>query len=260
MTQAGLTFDTSDFDHALQRFARTSKRTAAEVMKEQARLLFVEVAKITPPAGGKAGATLQGKAAEKAGQLAIVRDLHQVYGMPGRAYSDILAAKGPARADAFWSCYKENRMDAAGLIVKADLNKSFVPFDGGKAARGFLGKKRKKEALFYISNPASLQFHIQELQQNVWHLASGWKAALQELGITSLPYGIGKGSGQGTLTIEITDDRIVITMTNNVSYARQIKNLNSQIKFAMKVRTGVLQRRWEDYLKRLGPKDGFKIS
>ena len=242
----GILVNTADFDFALQRFARTSKRAGVEVMREQARLLFKEVAKITPPGGGKAGATLQGKAAERAGKLAIVRDLHGLYGMPGRAYSDI-ASRDLSAAGAFWSAYKENRHDAAAIIVKREL---------GKAARGFLGKKKKKEALFYISNPATLHAHIALLQSHVWHLASGWKNALQELG-ASIPYGVGKGDGKGTLTVEITDASILIRMTNDVRYARQIKNLPAQIRFAMKVRTGVLQRRWEDYLKRLGPKSSL---
>jgi hypothetical protein len=49
-------------------------------------------------------------------------------------------------------------------------------------------------------------------------------------------------------------------MTNQVRYAGSVKDLESRIVFAMKVRTGVLQRRWDEYIKRLGPKDGFKIS
>ena len=253
----GLTIDSSTFDAALLRLISTSKKSAVEVMRQQARLLFVEVAKVTPPAGGASGNTLQGKAAEQAGKLSIVRDLHQVYGMPGRAHSDILAAAGPRRAAAFWACYKENRMADAALIVKADLNKSFVPFDGGKSARGFLGKKRKKEALFYISNPEALNSHIEQLQQHVWYLASGWSSALRALG-AKLPYGVGKHSGPGLLKVETNDQRIVITMTNEVSYARQIKNLQSQINFAMKVRTGVLERQWQEWMKRLARESGFK--
>lgn len=255
----GFVFPTSTtFDAALQRLASTSKKSAVEVMRQQAKLLFVEVAKVTPPAGGAKGNTLSGKAAEKAGQLAIVRDLHQIYGMPGRAFSDI-AAKDQSAADAFWSCYKEGRVEAAGIIVKRELGKSFVPFDGGRLGRGFRGKKRTKEAVFYITNPAALHEHIQTLQAHVWYLASGWSDALRALG-ASLPYGVGRHHGPGMLKVEATDQRIVITMTNNVRYARQVKNLQSQITFAMKVRSGALDRQWDDWMKRLARSSGLKAS
>lgn len=248
----------SSFGAALQRLASTSKKSAVEVMRQQAKLLFVEVAKITPPAGGAKGNTLSGREAEKAGKLAIVRDLHDLYGMPGRAFSDI-AAKDPASASAFWSCYKEGRIEAAGAIVKRELGKSLAPFDGGKMGRGFRGKKRTREAVFYITNPQALHTYIQTLQSHVWYLASGWSNALRALGAT-LPYGVGRHSGPGLLTVEATDQRIVITMTNDVRYARQVKNLQSQINFAMQVRAGALDRQWEEWMKTLARQSGFKAA
>lgn len=247
-----------DFEHAIQRVALTSKKTAPAVMKQQAKLLFVEVAKITPPAGGAAGSTLSGKEAEKAGKLAIVRDLHMIYGMPGRAYSDIQDHDQHA-ADGFWSCYKQGRMDDAAKIVKTHLNKSFVPFDGGRAGRNLAHKKRKKEALFYITNPDALAAHIRELQQHVWYLASGWSPALRALG-ANVPYGVNMHNGPGQLHVVANDQTIEITMTNEVRYARDIKGLRDRISFAMKVRVGDLNRAWDDWMKRLARDNGFKAA
>lgn len=255
----GIVFKPLDsFDHALRRLVASSKKSALEVMKQQAKLLFVEVAKVTPPAGGAKGNTLQGREAEKAGKLAIVRDLHQIYGMPGRAYSD-LQHVSQASAGAFWSAHKEGRTDDAARIIKRDLGKSFVPFDGGNLATKFRGKKRTKEAVFYITNPEALHAYITQLQAHVWYLASGWSHALAALG-AKLPYGVGKHSGPGLLKIELTDERIQITMTNDVRYARQIKNLNAQIQFAMKVRAGSLDRQWEDWMKKLARESGLKAA
>lgn len=252
----GITINSAPFDAALQRLLSTSKKSAVEVLKQQAKLLFVEVAKVTPPAGGKSGNTLSGRAAEQAGQLAIVRDLHQVYGMPGRAYSDLQDVSQGA-AGAFWSAHKEGRSEDAGQIVRSHLGKSFVPFDGGKMGKGFRGKKRGQKAVFYISNPEALQDHISTLQSHVWFLASGWSQALRALG-AKLPYGVGKHQGPGLLKVEITEQRLGITMKNDVRYARQIKGLQSQINFALKVRAGKLDRQWEDWMKRLGKQSGFR--
>ena len=258
MSTGLITIDNAAFSAALARFVSTSKKSSVELMRQQARLLFVEVANVTPPAGGKSGATLKGKAAEKAGQLAITRDYHQLYGMPGRAYGDI-QSKSQRAADAFWSHFKHDRLHEAGQIVKSVLGKSFVPFDGGKAARGFLGKKRRQEALFYISNPTALHEHVSTLQEHVWFLASGWGKALRQLG-ARLPYGIDKhAASPGFLRVTITEAAIEIAMVNEVRYARQIKKFSEQLAFAMKVREGALTRRYEAWLAALA-KRGLKSS
>jgi len=259
----GFVFPTSSsFDAALQRLASTSKKSAIDVMRQQARLLFVEVAKITPPGGGKAGETQYGKSAEKVGKLAINRDVHQVYGTPRRAFED-LKATNPSEAGAFWSAYKEGRTAAAAAIVKRELGKSFAPFDGGKVSRSmlgkYIGKDRRKKVIFYITDPANLDAYIKNIQTHVWWLASGWSEALKALG-AKLPYGVGKHQSPGQLKVTVTDQMIDITMTNDVRYARQIKNLQSQIDFAMKVRRGSLDRQWQDWMNRLARTSGFRAS
>lgn len=247
------------YSAALARLASTSKRAAVDVMKQQARLLFVEVAKVTPPAGGKAGNTLQGREAEKAGKLAVVRDFHMTYGTRSLAYDDIRAAAGEQRAKAFWSQLSNDNLPLASAILKDAVGKSLSPFDGGKAARSMIGKKRKKEVLFYVSNAEQLAAAIQAAQSHVWHLASGWRDALETLG-ARLPYGIAKGTGPGLLRVIVNDREIEIRMINQVSYARRLKGLQAQIDFAMKVRTGALQRSWDDYLKRLARQSGLRAS
>lgn len=248
-----------NYSAALARLASTSKRAAVDVMKQQARLLFVEVAKVTPPAGGKAGNTLQGLKAEKAGKLAIVRDFHMTYGTRSRAYDDIRAAAGEQRAKAFWSQLSNDNLPLASAILKDAVGKSLSPFDGGKAARSMIGKKRKKEVLFYVSDAEQLAAAIQSAQSHVWHLASGWKDAMEALG-AKLPYGIGKGSGQGVLRVTVTDDAIDIRMINQVSYARRLPGLQAQINFAMKVRTGELQRSWDAWIRKLAGETGLKAK
>lgn len=254
-----LVIQSAEFDAALVRLISSSKRGAVEVMRQQAKLLFVEVAKVTPPAGGKSGNTLSGRAAEKAGQLAIVRDYHNIYGTRSRAYDDIRSAAGDQRAQAFWAQLANNNLPLANAILKDAVGKTLSPFDKGKAARSMIGKRRKKEVLFYVSDSENIAAAIATAQQHVWHLAGGWKDALLDLG-AKLPYGIAKGSGPGLLKVTADDQRIDIRMINLTGYAKAIKGLQSQINFAMKVRTGALQRSWDDYMKRLARETGLKSS
>lgn len=257
---SGLTIRSEAFEVALARLATSSKKGAVEVMRDEARRLFVEVGKVTPPAGGAKGNTLQGLKAEKAGKAAIVRDFHAVYGTPSRAYDDLKAKSTEDRADAFWASFKNGRLDAAQSIVRADLGKSLSPFDGGKAVKSFRGKKRKKEALFYITDTKPFQAAIEEAQSHVWYLASGWADALKALGVKSLPFGMNKQNGPGLLRVIVTDRNIEITMRNEVRYARRIQGLQDQIDFAMRVRVGKLDRAWDNYLKKLAREVGLKAK
>jgi hypothetical protein len=49
MSATRVTVDSRDFDRAAQRLVATSKKSAREVLTDQARLVVVEAAKITPP-------------------------------------------------------------------------------------------------------------------------------------------------------------------------------------------------------------------
>lgn len=257
---SGITITNSAFDHALMRLMSTSKKAAVDVMKDEARRLFVEVGKVTPPAGGAKGNTLQGLKAEKAGKAAIVHDYHEIYGTPSRAYDDLKAKSTEDRADAFWASFKNGRLDAAQSIVRADLGKSLSPFDGGRAAKAYRGKQRKKEALFYITDTKPFQAAIEEAQSHVWYLASGWADALKALGVKRLPFGMNKQNGPGLLRVIVTDRNIEITMRNEVSYARRVKGLQDQIDFAIRVRVGKLDRAWDEYLKKLAREVGLKAK
>lgn len=251
---SGIIINTAAFEANLARFAKHSKKAGEEVMKDQARLLFVEVARITPPNGGKKdseGKFVHGRAAETQGKLAITRDYHFVYGTPGRAYSDLQRKSTQQMADAFWSHQKKGNVPEARAILRKGLKKDYNLFDGGKSAKRFKGKKRTKEPLFYISNPNAMNYFIAQEQEHVWYLASGWAPALKQLGVKTLPYGVGKHNAPGLLKVEITDSRILISMTNRVQYAGQVKGLQDQVKYAMNYRTTVLQKSWDDWMKRL---------
>lgn len=262
----GLTFNTARFDAAVARLVMTSKKTSVEALTQQGRLLFVEVAKVTPPAGGAKGNTLQGKAAEMAGKVAVARDIHAAYGTPGQAFSDLLSKAGKGPAGAFWDAHKHGRDAEAAAIVRLHLKKSYSPFDGGKAAESMRGRWRKsggqqrRDPLYYLRDPAPMHAYVREEQSHVWYLSSGWYQPLKALGAKGIPYGVNKHSAPGFLEVNITETSIEIKMINYVGYASRIKGLKAQIQFAMKVRTGRLDRAWAENLKRKSGGSGFKIT
>ena len=250
----GLTINSAGFNAALVRLLASSKRSAVAVMKQQAKLLFAEVAKVTPP---NHDSTL-GKSAERNAKQKIGGDQRSLYGTPSLAFDHLKAQSEPA-ANAFWHLYQEGDTQSAGAIVRSNLGKSFTPFDGGKVGRNFLAKRRrsKREVIHYVTEPLALDAHIKDLQNHTWWLASGWAPALRALGAKT-PYGVGKVPAPGLLKVEATDQRIVITMSNEVRFARQVRDIQRRIDFALKKRTGTLQRTWDNYLATMARTSGLK--
>lgn len=256
----GLKLNTAAFDAAVIRFAMTSRKTAAEVMKDQARLLFVEVAKITPPYGGGAST---GRKAEAQGKTAVARDIYSLYGTRSDAY-DAIASSNVGAANAFWRHLGSNNEPLANEILSDVTGKSLGRFDGGALHKRTAGGKKRRsrarrETVFYVSNAEALAAYVSEQQANVWWLASGWGDALRTLG-AKLPYGVDKQDAPGRLKVEINDQRIVITMVNQVSFGREVRDIERRINFALNKRVGALDRRWETYINRTAKDAGFAKS
>jgi hypothetical protein len=238
---------------ALERLLSTSKRTAAEVLRQEAKLIFTLVAKVTPPS--HSGVT--GRKAETHAKAKIAGEIYSLYGKPSDAY-DAIAPKSAAAASAFWFLHQRGEDAAANSLLREATGSILYPFDGGKHHRQNFRKsaRRKKGFMFFVTNPQSLHSYVQQQQSHVWYLASGWREALSSLGAKA-PYGVGRHSAPGTLRVETTGGRLAITMTNRVSYARSVKDLERRIRWAMDVRTDRMQRNWDHYLSRIAGEAGM---
>ena len=257
---AELTAATDAFDFALARLASTSKKSGFEILRQQAKIVFTNVAKYTPPAS----ANVTGRAAEKQGQAKVAADIRSLYGTPADAYS-ALAGVAPAQASAFWLLHSHGQDDRAAEIVRGTLKKSFVPFDGGalhqRTGGGVKRRRReKREHAFYIRNPHSMEVYIQQEQSHVWWLASGWAPALSALGI-ALPYGVSKFSAApGNLKTVIRDDFISLTMADLVKYGPLIPGIHRRLAWALRIQTEKLDRKWNHYIKDAAEAAGFRVS
>lgn len=258
MSADGLTLNTARFDDALLRLLGTSRKEPVEVMKQQGKPLFVDVALITPPAS--AGVT--GRKAEMQGKAAVARDVLSLYGTPGDAY-EAIANKSPAQASAFWFLHSQGENSDAADIVRSATGKSFAAFDGGtlhsRTAGGTRRRTRaRREHVFYVNDPDALSAYLAEEKGHVWWLASGWGDALKGLG-AALPYGVNKhGGAPGRLKVVANAQRIEITTINEVTYGRQVRDIERRIQWAMNRRAKSLDRAWEFFLNRSANKAGFK--
>lgn len=251
----GFSVRSTAHEQALQRVLMTSKRAAVDVLKGEARIVFKNVALYTPPS--HAGVT--GRAAESHAKAKVEADIRSLYGTPGEAYD--LLPQSTGVADAFWSHYKRGEIADANSILRGTTGSILYPFDGGAHhVKNFRRRYLKGSGFrFFVSDPKELDLYIQMEKENIWWLASGWQDALTALGVKGLPYGTAKHpEAPGSLRVDISSGAIEIAMRNDVRYARQIKDFQRRIQWAMQIRADRMQRNWDNYLAKIAGESGLK--
>ena len=245
-----LTADWSQFERAFERRRATSKKGALELGIEQLKGIMREVIKVTQPGhDGLEGGT---RVAMQHGQAKVMSDIRSLYGTPGDAY-DLIKQSDPTHDGGFWKLYKTGQMDRAAEILKATTGKWFGSFDGGQLhqrnRRNGTVKRSKGRPIIFVSNPKELDAYIKEKQDHVMYLSAGWKAACQQLHIT-LPGFISKHDAPGHIAIEVSDARIRLVASNEVSYSLAI-GLQRRIQYAIDAQTGKMDRQWKAFLAKL---------
>ncbi|HCN77345.1 MAG TPA: hypothetical protein DIT13_09160 [Verrucomicrobiales bacterium] len=227
---------------AFARLVSTSKKAAVDLVRQEFGLLLTEVAKVTPPYSEK----MSGKKAEVQGRAAVAADIRALYGTPGDAYDAISA---PAAKAAFWFLHQSGDNAAASQILRAETGTGLSPFDGGTVhgrRRPGNRRRRQRRVVYYVADTDALDVYIAAEQAHVWWLASGWAPALRALG-RRLPYGVERHSAPGTMRAVITDQRIELVAVDSVAFASRVRDIERQIQFALKIRTGAMQRSWDHF-------------
>jgi len=240
-----LTITSAPWEQAVLRKLATSQKPMTEMLRSEFGLVMSAVAKFTPPASqGKTG-----KSAEVQGKAKVADDIRSLYGTPSDAFKD-LGGRASNTAKAFWSDISHGRTADAASIVKANLGKSFAPFDGGtlhQRTGGGTKRRRTREVIYYVTDKDKLDAYVKEIQDHVWYLASGWVAALKALN-RPLTYGIGKIDAPGTFKITITSTSITLTAIDKVGFASQVRGIEGRIQWAMnEFRLPRMQRNWDNY-------------
>lgn len=241
---------------AFQRMAASSKKLLPDLLKAEAKIIFTNVAKFTPPAS--AGVT--GRAAGKQGRDKVAADIRSLYGTPSDAYE---AIHTPAKASAFWFLHQQHDDTAAQAILREAAGKSFGPFDDGTLHRrnppGRSRRRRRdnRDAIYFVTDPAALSAYIVKEQGHVWWMASGWREGLQRLG-AKLPTGVGSLPAPGYLKVIITGTKLEITMGNEVKFARQVRDIERRVQWAINRRADALDRMWKAYIDKLANTTGLR--
>ena len=211
------------FGEQLLRYQALFGKSTADILRQQCRLIAVNLATNTQPYGLDDNARL-------IGQKAVLRDVGKVYRSADKVFAEI-ARQGDDRAKAWYKAVKHGDAATAQRILREVGMSSIAgvpcgPFDDGKihaANRNRRGRVSREGPLFIVSNPAKLVAYQKKIVTHVGAAKSSWAACASQLGGTrGIPLWARKNKAHGRvqdLSGRPDDPRII--MSSQVDYMGQ---------------------------------------
>jgi hypothetical protein len=272
MSKADFTFDTSKFERSLKRFAFHSRKSGAEVLKNQARLLVRDAVALTPPnsgkgAGGKkrgeaaiAGDMFGGRTVNVGGFRAKARGFFEIMQKPGIERDEIvsfLTTKDGRVYGVEKRLYRPNA-SAGEMIAHRDQYRSKSTGQMSKAGLRTLDVGRHRFIDRMVVTPAAANRMLKELYRRVGYLAGGWNAAAKKLGLRLPNWIANKTANNGACIEVLAGNQLSITISNKVRFAGKVKGLRSRIQSALNNRARAMDRQLRDMaLKGAAKRAGF---
>jgi hypothetical protein len=248
------TLDTTSFDRAFTAFMANSRRDVQVVLRQQARLLTSDCAKLTPPFskavfGNPASESFA--AQKRIGDNAVKTQINGLF-MPAAKLRDVQGASGPKVAAALKGYIASGEFQKFKTYL--DRRKVQIPFFEGataglhSASRDRRGRVRAKLNMIVLKADTIRELLKLKLS-HVGKAKAGWKTAAQKFGL-NLPGWITRHQTPGA-AIDDTDNPTnpSITIQNLVSYAGELAADPTAriIERALAFRTRAIVRQLEHY-------------
>ncbi len=213
--------DTSGSDELFRKMGWTLKNSLPGFMRQEARLVAVELARRTQPFG--ANATTQ-----KVGQVATSRDIYHVYATPGAVFKEFVS-EGTSKA--FWLHYKAKRYTEAQVLIKKFCPKfsgiEFQDFDGGASHRQLRNNQgripKSQKPVMIVKDPKKLEAYVKAEEKKVGTGKGGWSTCAAQLGGTrGIPGWVSRQNAPARVIEQYRTDISKVIMTNLVPYASEI--------------------------------------
>lgn len=176
--------DWSRFNKAIETLHREDKRTVPQLLRDQGRLLGVDLAYNTHPIG-------KGVEAKRQGEMAVTRDIMRAYITEKEVFEVVKNHTEIGPAKAFYKMMKAGNyngaseiLDRLGIKIQAD---SVGPWDGGEThrklrnAKGAVPKRKSKFGRM-IPNTQEMAPYIREIKKRVGYSKAGYAAGAAQLG------------------------------------------------------------------------------
>jgi hypothetical protein len=234
-----LEVETDKFKEAFARFQQTSKRSVATNLRQQGKLIAVDIAKRTPPGDFQASGWKR-----VAGENAVKGDIAKIM----RPWNH---PKARTDAKALHMQYRRKR----GRVT-TDLRKTGTAKlrDGSEINVG----RGKKDGRYRIDTQ-TYKIYVAEVVKRVGYMAAGWAKAAAFLG-ASIPNWITRHSAPGAGVVQIRGEDIVLELTNNAVYPESRGLVDRRAVAALRKRFWALKNRTDNYIKTAAQEAGFNAS
>ena len=227
-----MSVDTSSWTRAANALLTEQKKSSADFLRQQGRLLLDDMVRMTPPFRGGGGVTKQAfNQQRKVGESAVRGDIGRVF-VPAEDLG-FFRASSDAKVQS-WGKYlrkyaREGRLSAAQKIL--DLAK--LPNKLVTVARPYLhkrerdnrGRVNRRNRRTIVLNKKSVQDYTREIVSHVGRAKAGWKHAASELKLF-LPNWIRRHSTPGTGgQIKETQAETILDLGNLVQWASDFADL-----------------------------------
>lgn len=231
--ESDIVLDRQLFEETFARFARLSKGTLEEELRNQARLFIIDAVHVTPPFHQGSG---QGARVAKAtGEKSIKRNLDRLFvgrSLVGTRQITHLFGRTDVPGLPYVVPSKELWPDVAGVYKTAK-----------QSARGRSGKGLRMDGRKLPVSRRKVQRIYKEEIRKVGFLAGGWNTAADKLGAgTKIPAFVRRhGSAPGRLVVDFSARTLKIAMINYVTYANRVGNMERRLAFALRKRTDAMR-------------------
>ncbi len=215
-----LKVDTRGSDELFRKMGWTIKNSVPGFLRQEARLVAVELARRTQPFGNNA-------TTQKVGQAATARDIYLVYATPGKAWKDI----NDSLQDSFWRAVKSSAWDRAARILRrygsALKGTPIDNFDGGATHRQLRNNQGRippsQKPVMIVKDPRKLKSYVLDEQKKVGEGKGGWATCAKALGGTrGIPGWVSRQNSPGQIAESYKPEISGVTMINQVPYASEI--------------------------------------
>lgn len=266
MSAATITLDTRAFERELGKMLDRSKKSAPEVVKQQAKLFVRDVVRMTPPmTDGKRPTQESLNEQKRAGEKAVVRDIGRVFttatGLTvSKAQSGTFSESELVNAFDFRSQELSDRV--VNLARKGDVSAirelvkdSKLPLFGVAAApdpamhnrqrkRGKVSSRRTQR--FLITSAPSVRAYVRQRLKEVGKAKAGWARAAATLGV-NLPNWIAGKASPGLCDVSSLNNptKPSLTVGNLVDYIQATGARLRIIQRAIDFRAGAMRAQAE---------------
>jgi hypothetical protein len=259
-SSARLEVNNAEFNTALKKFQENSKRSVAANLKQQAKLLCVDAAKVTPP-------NKKFTWNRKGGEAAMRNDINKILiGLSPslfEQFKDIFGGQSARR--------ELRRKDGTVYVTDQDVavsgniakfHKSQRTRNGRVTTAGQSGDRnigRSKSYTRGVVTTGQKASYIRTAIQAVGKMAAGWKSAASTLG-AKLPAWITRHSSAGFAKVHVLGNRVEVEIANQSVYSGQKTSVEYRVAAAMKKRYWAMIKRVDYFQKKAAENAGFATA